>query len=193
MLFVEGRAPALELFGAASSRPCPVPIPAEPLPPSRLRIELLLVFLESLGADAEGFLFLVEAVAAVAVALVQLFADLAQLAAQRSCFLELLLGALDARRTIPAFGDPVPLAVPPGLFASLEVAFLFLETATRRLGSFRMAAAFGLDLVASAIPEDAFLLQFLASGPATPLAAAISRNRSRTAGARLRPAAPRWT
>ena len=53
-------------------------------------------------------------------------------------------------------------AVPPGLFASLEVAFLFLETPTRRLGGFRVTAAFGLDLVAAAIPEDAFLLQLFA-------------------------------
>ena len=98
MLFVEGRAFAPEVLGAGLV----FGLAQFQFLPNRLRlgglrVELLLVILEPFGADAEGLLLLVEAVAAVAVALVQLLADLAQLAAERPRFLELLLGALDAR------------------------------------------------------------------------------------------------
>ena len=75
----------------------------------------------------------------------------------------MFLGALDARRPFLPLAIQFLFAVPPGLFAALEVAFLFLEPPTRRLGGFRLAAAFGFDLVAAAIPENAFLLQFLAA------------------------------
>ena len=137
MLLIQGRAFAAELFGAGLVLGlAQFQFLSNRLRLGGLRVELLLVFLEPLGADAESLLFLVEAVAAVAITLVQLLADLAQLAAQRPRLLELLLGALDARRPFLPLAIQFLFAVPPGLFASLEVAFLspgVADSSPRRL------------------------------------------------------------
>ena len=127
-------------------------------------VDLALAFLQPFRSLADGLLLLAEAVAAAAVALVELFADLDHLAADGAGLLVLLV------RLLAFLPEPTHrlLAGPLRLFAPLQVgagggqlALLLLEQTVGRLGRFGLPSAFRLELAAEPLPLFLLLLQRL--------------------------------